>query len=325
MPENTYIRVRNLKKYFPTANKSRFVRAVDDVSFDICSGETLGIVGESGCGKSTTGRLLLKLIPKSEGTITFDGRDLDSVKGTELRSMRRQMQFIFQDPYQSLDPRKTVFQILAEPFQIHYPTMSREDMRKEVLRLLDCVGMRQETLLRYPHEFSGGQRQRICIARAIALKPQFIVCDEPVSALDVSIQAQIINLLQDLKKEFSLTYMLISHDLGVIHHICDRVAVMYLGTVVEIGPKEAIYSHTLHPYTQALISAIPIIRKTGAKASQRIILQGDIPSPVTPPAGCLFHPRCSHCMDICTKVRPQLIEMEPGLHVACHLYAGSSA
>ncbi len=321
MAENTFVQVRNLKKYFPTGDRKRFVRAVDDISFDIRRGETLGIVGESGCGKSTTGRLVLKLISKTQGSILFNGVSLDSVKSKELRAMRRQMQFIFQDPYQSLDPRKTVFQILAEPFQIHYPAMSRQEMRDEVLRLLDCVGMRQETLLRYPHEFSGGQRQRICIARAIALKPQFIVCDEPVSALDVSIQAQIINLLQDLKKEFALTYMLISHDLGVIHHICDRVAVMYLGTIVEIGPRDAIYERTRHPYTQALISAIPVIRKAGASHPGRIILQGDIPSPVTPPSGCLFHPRCNHCMAICKSVRPQLVEMEPGLQVACHLYA----
>lgn len=320
MAENTFVQVRGLKKHFPTGDKKRFVRAVDDISFDIHRGETLGIVGESGCGKSTTGRLVLKLIQKTQGSILFDGKNLDSVKSRELRTMRRQMQFIFQDPYQSLDPRKTVFQTLAEPFQIHYPDMNREEMRGEVLNLLKCVGMRQETLLRYPHEFSGGQRQRICIARAIALKPQFIVCDEPVSALDVSIQAQIINLLQDLKKEFALTYMLISHDLGVVRHICDRVAVMYLGTIVEIGPRDAIYTRTRHPYTQALISAIPVIRKAGVKRPERIILQGDIPSPVTPPSGCLFHPRCAHCMDICKSVRPQLVEMEPGLQVACHLY-----
>ena len=320
MSENLLVQVRSLKKYFPTSDKKKFVRAVDDINFNIFQGETLGIVGESGCGKSTTGRLVLKLLAKTEGTITFDGKDLDAVKQKELRSMRRHMQIIFQDPYQSLDPRKTVFQTLAEPFQLHYPSMSREDLYKEVLYLLDCVNMRQETLLRYPHEFSGGQRQRICIARAIALKPQFIVCDEPVSALDVSIQAQIVNLLQDLKNEFNLTYMFISHDLGVVQHICDRVAVMYLGSIIEIGPKEVIYAHASHPYTQALISAIPVIRKTGAKAVKRIILKGDIPSPVNPPSGCLFHPRCIHCMDICKKVKPHLTEMGDGVQVACHLY-----
>ncbi|MDD3409279.1 MAG: dipeptide ABC transporter ATP-binding protein [Eubacteriales bacterium] len=320
MAEKTLVQVRDLKKYFPTSDKKKFVKAVDGVSFDIYRGETLGIVGESGCGKSTTGRLVLKLLPKTEGTITFDGKDLDTLKEKELRAMRRHMQFIFQDPYQSLDPRKTVFQILAEPFQLHYPSMSREDMRKEVLHLLDCVGMREEALLRYPHEFSGGQRQRVCIARALALKPQFIICDEPVSALDVSIQAQIINLMQDLKKEFNLTYMFISHDLGVVQHICDRVAVMYLGNIVEIGPKEAIYARTYHPYTQALISAIPVIRTPGSEAGKRIILQGDLPSPVNPPSGCPFHPRCSKCMDVCKKVKPQLTQMDDGVQVACHLY-----
>ena len=309
--------VKNLKKYFPTGEKGKTVKAVDDISFQIYKGETLGVVGESGCGKSTTGRLVLHLLEPTEGTVTFDGQDLSRLKKSEMRTMRKRMQIIFQDPYASLDPRKTVFQILEEPYRIHHPEMSREEIYTQVERLIACVGLRPEHITRYPHEFSGGQRQRVGIARAIALNPEFVVCDEPVSALDVSIQAQVINLMQDIKKEFSLTYMFISHDLRIIKHFCDRVMVMYLGNIVEIGTKDAIYEKRRHPYTQALLSAIPNIRKQ--ENEHRILLTGDIPSPVNPLSGCPFHPRCRYCMDICKKEKPQLKTMADGTQVACHL------
>ncbi|MBR2571330.1 MAG: dipeptide ABC transporter ATP-binding protein [Clostridia bacterium] len=309
--------VRHLKKYFPSGDRNRPVKAVDDISFQIFRGETLGVVGESGCGKSTTGRLALNLMQPTEGEIRFEGRRLDVMRGKTMREMRKQMQIIFQDPYASLDPRKTVFQTLAEPFRIHNREMSREEIHREVTRLIGCVGLRPEHIYRYPHEFSGGQRQRVGIARAIALNPKFVVCDEPVSALDVSIQAQVINLLQDIKQEYNLTYMFISHDLRIIKHLCDRVMVMYLGTVVEIGSKEAIYERRRHPYTQALLSAIPNIRQTDT--GKRILLTGDIPSPINPPSGCPFHPRCRYCMDVCKREKPALREMEDGTRVACHL------
>lgn len=311
------IDARHLKKYFPTGNKSKPVKAVDDVSFQIFKGETLGVVGESGCGKSTTGRLVLNLLEPTEGSVTFKGTELTGLSRKQMRPIRRQMQIIFQDPYASLDPRKTVYQILAEPFRIHNPEMSREQIFAEVTKLVDCVGLRPEHIYRYPHEFSGGQRQRVGIARAIALNPEFVVCDEPVSALDVSIQAQVINLMQDIKKQYNLSYMFISHDLRIIKHFCDRVMVMYLGNVVEIGTKEAIYEKRRHPYTQALLSAIPNIKNTGS--NQRIILSGDIPSPVNPPSGCPFHPRCSYCMEVCKTEKPCLKTLSDGTQVACHL------
>lgn len=311
------IDARHLKKYFPTGNKSKPVKAVDDVSFQIFKGETLGVVGESGCGKSTTGRLVLNLLEPTEGSVTFKGTELTGLNRKQMRPIRRQMQIIFQDPYASLDPRKTVYQILAEPFRIHNPEMSREQIFAEVTKLVDCVGLRPEHIYRYPHEFSGGQRQRVGIARAIALNPEFVVCDEPVSALDVSIQAQVINLMQDIKKQYNLSYMFISHDLRIIKHFCDRVMVMYLGNVVEIGTKEAIYEKRRHPYTQALLSAIPNIKNTGS--NQRIILSGDIPSPVNPPSGCPFHPRCSYCMEVCKTEKPCLKTLSDGTQVACHL------
>ena len=311
------LHVENLKKYFPTNEKDKFVKAVDNVSFDIYKGETLGVVGESGCGKSTTGRLVLNLITPTEGVVEFKGQDLTKLSRRQMRSMRRQMQIIFQDPYASLDPRKTVMQILAEPFQIHNPEMSREEIQQKVAELVKCVGLRPEHVYRYPHEFSGGQRQRVGIARAIALNPEFVVCDEPVSALDVSIQAQVINLMQDIKKEFNLTYMFISHDLRIIKHFCDRVMVMYLGNVVEIGTKEAVYEKRRHPYTQALLSAIPNVKAKGPQ--ERILLTGDIPSPVNPPSGCPFHPRCRYCTERCKTEKPQLRTMADGTQVACHL------
>ena len=311
------LHVENLKKYFPTNEKDKFVKAVDNISFDIYKGETLGVVGESGCGKSTTGRLVLNLITPTEGVVEFKGQDLTKLSRRQMRSMRRQMQIIFQDPYASLDPRKTVMQILAEPFQIHNPEMSREEIQQKVADLVKCVGLRPEHVYRYPHEFSGGQRQRVGIARAIALNPEFVVCDEPVSALDVSIQAQVINLMQDIKKEFNLTYMFISHDLRIIKHFCDRVMVMYLGNVVEIGTKEAVYEKRRHPYTQALLSAIPNVKAKGPQ--ERILLTGDIPSPVNPPSGCPFHPRCRYCTERCKNEKPQLRTMADGTQVACHL------
>ncbi len=311
------LHVENLKKYFPTNEKDKFVKAVDNVSFDIYKGETLGVVGESGCGKSTTGRLVLNLITPTEGVVEFKGQDLTKLSRRQMRSMRRQMQIIFQDPYASLDPRKTVMQILAEPFQIHNPEMSREEIQQKVADLVKCVGLRPEHVYRYPHEFSGGQRQRVGIARAIALNPEFVVCDEPVSALDVSIQAQVINLMQDIKKEFNLTYIFISHDLRIIKHFCDRVMVMYLGNVVEIGTKEAVYEKRRHPYTQALLSAIPNVK--AKEPQERILLTGDIPSPVNPPSGCPFHPRCRYCTERCKTEKPQLRTMADGTQVACHL------
>lgn len=308
---------QNLKKYFPTGDKDKPVKAVDNVSFQIFRGETLGVVGESGCGKSTTGRLVLNLIEPTSGSVTFQGTELTTLSRKQMRAIRSQMQIIFQDPYASLDPRKTVYQILEEPFQIHHPEMSREQIFAEVSGLVERVGLRPEHIYRYPHEFSGGQRQRVGIARAIALHPQFVVCDEPVSALDVSIQAQVINLMQDIKEQYDLSYMFISHDLRIIKHFCDRVMVMYLGNVVEIGTKEAIYEKCRHPYTQALLSAIPNIKEHGE--SHRIILTGDIPSPVNPPSGCPFHPRCRYCMDICKQEKPCLKTMADGTQVACHL------
>ena len=311
------INVENLKKYFPTSERGKVVKAVDDISFQIYKGETLGVVGESGCGKSTTGRLVLQLLEPTEGNVQYQGQELTKMTRKELRPLRKQMQIIFQDPYASLDPRKTVLQILAEPFQIHHPEMSREQIHDEVAKLVEHVGLRPEHIYRYPHEFSGGQRQRVGIARAIALNPEFVVCDEPVSALDVSIQAQVINLMADLKEQFNLNYMFISHDLRIIKHFCDRVMVMYLGNIVEIGTKDAIYNKRRHPYTQALLSAIPNIKNQDS--SQRILLTDDLPSPVNPPSGCPFHPRCSYCMEKCKTEKPCLRTMADGTQVACHL------
>jgi oligopeptide/dipeptide ABC transporter ATP-binding protein len=310
------IKVRGLKIYFPSGDKHFPVRAVDDISFDVLRGETLGVVGESGCGKSTTGRAVIHMLHPTGGEVEFAGINLGKLPKKELRTMRRRMQVIFQDPYASLDPRKNVLQIIAEPFMINEPGMSGKEMEKRVKELIDLVGLRPEHIRRYPHEFSGGQRQRIGIARAIALNPDFIVCDEPVSALDVSIQAQVINLMRDLKNELGLTYMFISHDLRIIKHICDRVMVMYLGSIVELSSRKSIYENPRHPYTKALLSAIPNIY--GSKNENRVILTGDIPSPMKPPPGCSFHPRCMYCREICTKVKPSLREYEDGTCVACH-------
>lgn len=311
--------VKNLKKYFPTSEKGKVVKAVDDISFQIFKGETLGVVGESGCGKSTTGRLVLRLLEPTSGTVTFKGQDMSSLKKKDLRAMRKQMQIIFQDPYASLDPRKTVFQILAEPYQIHHPEMSREEIYSQVTRLIDCVGLRPEHIYRYPHEFSGGQRQRVGIARALAVNPEFVVCDEPISALDVSIQAQVVNMLEDLQAELGLTYLFIAHDLSMVRHISKKVGVMYLGSLVEMAETEELYEHTLHPYTKALMSAVPELDPAISKTKKVEMLKGDVPSPIDSPKGCKFATRCPHATARCMEERPQLKDAGGGHLVACHL------
>ena len=321
------LRVRNLKKHFPITHGvfSRIqghVRAVDGVSFDLVRGETLGLVGESGCGKTTTGRSILRLLEPTSGEVTFDGRDVLSLKPGPMRALRRRMQIIFQDPYSSLNPRMTVGGMLREALKIH--KLAEGSKRNErIEELLDTVGLRQEYANRYPHEFSGGQRQRIGIARALAVNPDFIVADEPVSALDVSIQAQIVNLLQDLQDRLSLTYLFVAHDLSVVKHISDRVAVMYLGRIVEITTSSRLYASPQHPYTQALMSAVPI-PQPGRKKS-RTILTGDVPSPANIPQGCPFHPRCPEREDVCTKTVPDLLEIDGDHRVACLLRTGQNA
>ena len=319
--------VRNLVKRFPVkggilGREVASVKAVQDISFDIRRGETLGLVGESGCGKSTLGRCILRLIEPTSGQIFFKGQDITRLDSSEMRKLRRNMQIVFQDPYASLNPRMTIEEILGEPLIIHGLAESKEDRRKQIYELLDLVGLRRESISRYPHEFSGGQRQRICIARALSVKPEFLVCDEPVSALDVSIQAQIVNLMQDLQKELKLTYLFIAHDLKVVEHISNRVAVMYLGKIAEIAESEQLYSNPRHPYTRALLSAIPIPDPT--HKNERIILQGDVPSPLNPPEGCFFHPRCPSVQERCRSERPVLEGMDPRdpLHqAACHVPA----
>ncbi len=318
-PQDGLVVVNDLLKKFPIrggifGKEVASVQAVQGVSFAIKRGETLGLVGESGCGKSTLGRCVLRLIEPTSGSVHFDGRDVLKMGAEELRLIRRKMQIIFQDPFASLNPRMTVGSIISEPIKIH-GLAKGADITRRVLKLLDLCGLRAEAINRYPHEFSGGQRQRICIARALAVEPEFIVCDEPVSALDVSIQAQIINLLQDLQAELKLTYLFIAHDLKVVEHISNRVAVMYLGKMVELASSDHLYATPKHPYTQALFSAIPVADPKGHR--QRIILQGDVPSPIAVPSGCSFHPRCPIAKEKCKTDVPQLEEKAPGHFASC--------
>lgn len=320
MEGEVILKVENLKKYFPI--KGGFfkrtighVKAVDDISIEIRKGETLGIVGESGCGKSTTGRTILQLLNPTSGDVYFKGQKLNTMKKKDLRNIRTKMQLIFQDPYSSLNPRMTVGQIIGEAL-IDHKLVKKSKLREKVLEVMEMCGLAEYQIDRFPHEFSGGQRQRIGIARALALNPEFIVADEPVSALDVSIQAQIINLLAKLQKEKGFTYMFISHDLSVVEHICNRVGVMYLGSMMELGDKEDLFSNPLHPYTKALLSAIPIPDPTVKR--ERIILEGDIPSPANPPKGCKFHTRCPYSSEICEKEIPKYEKMGNNHYVACH-------
>lgn len=318
------VSVRDLKMHFPIyagllRRRVGEVKAVDGVSFDVMEGETLGLVGESGCGKSTCGRAVLRLYDITSGRIEIDGTEIGETPQAALRPMRPTMQMVFQDPQASLNPRMTVEDIIKEPLDEH-TALSDADKRTKVADLMDAVGLNRRFAKRYPHAFSGGQRQRIGIARALALNPKFIVCDEPIAALDVSIQAQVVNLLEDLQEEFGLTYLFISHDLSMVRHIATRVAVMYLGKIVELAPREAIYAEPLHPYTQALLSAVPEPDPSLATAKERIILQGDVPSPANPPQGCNFCTRCPQVMDICRQIEPEYREVKPGRFTACHLY-----
>jgi oligopeptide transport system ATP-binding protein len=315
--------VKDLVKHFPihqgiiVQRQVGAVRAVDGISFDVHEGETLGLVGESGCGKSTTGRTILQLYRPTSGEVNFGGVNLVTLKGESLRKMRRKMQMIFQDPYASLNPRMTVGEIVGEALVVHHVAAGR-DVQQRVEHLLELVGLNPSFANRFPHEFSGGQRQRIGVARALALQPSFIVCDEPISALDVSIQAQVVNLLEELQDQFHLTYLFIAHDLSMVRHISDRVAVMYLGVIVELASRNEIYLSPLHPYTQALLSAVPIPDPFAEAQRKRVILEGDVPSPVNPPSGCRFRTRCPIAKPLCAESRPEFRELKPGHFVACH-------
>lgn len=318
--EQPLLKVKNLKKHFPIKNKlfqkqNSSVKAVDGISFDVNRGETIGLVGESGCGKSTTGRMLMKLLEPTEGEIYYNGEDVTNLEERDFRPYRKKIQMIFQDPYASLNPRMKVGDIISEPLIIH--NFDKSTREKKVKDLLEIVGLSGYHAKKYPHEFSGGQRQRIGVARALIMNPELIIADEPVSALDVSIQSQILNLLDDLQEEFKLTYVFIGHDLSVIEHISDRVGVMYLGKLVELAPKEKLYAEPLHPYTKALLSAVPIPDPTDKR--ERIILSGDIPSPANPPSGCTFHTRCPFAFDKCKQVVPKWREVKEGRFAACHL------
>lgn len=325
---NTLVEVKNLKKHFPVTrgvilqHKVGMVRAVDGISFSIQRGETLGMVGESGCGKTTAGRTMLGLYPATDGSVIIDGDDILHARGKDQLKIRRKAQIIFQDPYASLNPRWTVNSIVSEPMRVHKLFASDKERSERAKELLGLVGLSPHLLNRFPHEFSGGQRQRIGIARALASDPKFIVCDEPISALDVSIQAQVVNLLEKLQDQLSLTYLFVAHDLSMVRHICDRVAVMYLGVIVEIAEKDELYENALHPYTQALLSAVPVPDPRKERARKRTILVGDVPSPINPPSGCRFHNRCPVAIERCKTEVPEWREASPQHWVACHLVTG---
>jgi peptide/nickel transport system ATP-binding protein len=320
--ETPLLQVKHVKKYFPIRRgvlqrEVARVHAVDDVTFAVKQGETLGLVGESGCGKSTLGRTLVRLLEPTDGDVIFEGTDISHLGTRKLRPLRSEMQMVFQDPYASLNPRKRVGTIVSDPMRIHN-LGSRSEQKRRVGEILETVGLSPEHYNRYPHEFSGGQRQRIGIARALALRPKLIIADEPVSALDVSIQSQMLNLLDDLQNEFKLTYIFIAHDLGVVRHVSDRIAVMYLGKIVELSPAEELYSRPIMPYSEALLSAVPIPDPDLAEKRERIVLEGDVPSPINPPSGCRFHPRCRYATDICKQVEPPLVDYGNGHLAACH-------
>jgi oligopeptide transport system ATP-binding protein len=321
---NVLVRVRDLKKHFPITagiviqREVGAVRAVDGISFDVYRGETLGLVGESGCGKTTAGRTILQLYRPTAGEVVFDGADLATMKKNDLRQMRRRMQMIFQDPFASLNPRKTVSRIIGEPLRTHGLAAGEERVER-VQELMRVVRLNPRFINRYPHEFSGGQRQRIGIARALASNPEFIVCDEPIAALDVSIQAQVVNLLEDLQADLGLTYLFIAHDLSMVRHICSKVAVMYLGKIVELGAKDEVYDHPLHPYTKALLSAVPVPDPDAERQRRRVVLEGDVPSPSNPPPGCYFNTRCPIAEDICRQAAPEWRDAGAGHFAACHM------
>ena len=315
------IEVKNLKQYFPVSSnkmfEKKYVKAVDDISFFINKGETFGLVGESGCGKTTTGRTILRLNKPTSGQIIYDGKDITNVN---MKPYRKKMQIVFQDPYASLDPRMTVGDIVGEAIDIHKLAKNKTERKEKIVALLERVGLNSEHANRYPHEFSGGQRQRIGIARALAVNPEFIVCDEPISALDVSIQAQVVNMFEELQQELGLTYLFIAHDLSIVKHISDRIGVMYLGKIVELGTSNEIAFESLHPYTKSLISAIPIPDPEISRTRKRIVLEGDVPSPVNPPSGCRFRTRCPYATELCAEKEPDFVEASPGHFVACHYY-----
>ncbi|MFC0015504.1 MULTISPECIES: ABC transporter ATP-binding protein [Allobacillus] len=313
------LEVKNLKKHFGVG-RGQTLKAVDGISFDVHRGETFGLVGESGCGKSTAGRTLLTLYEKTDGEVLYDGKDVHEISDKNRLHYFRKMQMIFQDPYASLNPRSTVKEIIAEPMEVHGLYKNKKERQDRIYELLEEVGLNRDHATRYPHEFSGGQRQRIGIARALALEPEFIICDEPISALDVSVQAQIINLLERLQEEKGLTFLFIAHDLSMVRHISDRIAVMYLGHIVELTDSERLYEKPLHPYTQALLSAVPIPDPKVEEQRSRVILKGELPSPIDPPSGCVFRTRCPFARDICAEQTPKWLEAEEGRYVACHLY-----
>lgn len=321
MMDKKIVEIKNLTKYF-NLGKNRILKAVDDVSFYINKGETFGLVGESGCGKSTIGRTIIRLYNKTSGKVLFEGKDVHALDEQELFKLRRRMQMIFQDPYASLNPRSTVREIISEPMEVHNLYQNKKEQNERVVQLLEEVGMNRDHANRYPHEFSGGQRQRIGIARALALEPEFIIADEPISALDVSVQAQVVNLLKRLQKEKELTFLFIAHDLSMVKQISDRIGVMYLGNLVELTDSAKLYERPLHPYTQALLSAIPIPDPDIEESRERIILQGELPSPINPPSGCVFRTRCPFAMDICKEEKPKWQEVEENHFTACHLYNG---